>query len=153
MPVSTSRSHHDNALIRAHIHIWWCQLLCRINEQLSEDNIEEQPSVESKDIPVYETPRTHETIESEGAMLMAEAQKMIYGLRLIIEAYILFDDDCDGFIQYEEVIKIIREHSPNAARPHESSQSATGLLSEERWQELDWYADELHVSPLLFHSS
>eukprot|EP01138_Halocafeteria_seosinensis_P007383 gb/GECG01007548.1/.p1 GENE.gb/GECG01007548.1/~~gb/GECG01007548.1/.p1 ORF type:complete len:359 (+),score=67.56 gb/GECG01007548.1/:1-1077(+) len=113
----------------------------KISKELSEGNIEAEDSTTSEGA-LYETPRDHSApIENKDVMLLGEAQKMIYALRLVIEAYILFDEDQDGYIQYEEVIKTIREQSPGMERPHESNSSATGLLSEDRWNELDWDKD------------
>jgi hypothetical protein len=58
---------------------------------------------------------------------------MAKGLRYVVEAYILFDQDGSGSIDRKEVMALIAERSDKEGK--------NGLLSADRWKELDWDSD------------
>jgi hypothetical protein len=70
----------------------------------------------------------------KGSALYARGQKLVKALRLVLEAYILFDADASGTIDKEEVLAMIREKGSGGGRNN-------ALLMEDRWSELDWDHD------------
>ena len=55
-------------------------------------------------------------------------------LRLIVSAYLLFDINGDSCIYKENVTKLLEEGGPSGS----GQNSNYGMLSQERWKELDW---------------
>jgi len=64
-----------------------------------------------------------------------QGQKLVKALQHVLEAYVLFDADASGTIDREEVLNIIAEKGAKKRG------GASGLLSKERWAELDWDSD------------
>ena len=65
----------------------------------------------------------------------AQGQKLVKALQHVLEAYVLFDADASGTIDRDEVLNIIAEKGAKKRG------GASGLLSKERWAELDWDSD------------
>ena len=84
----------------------------------------------------------HKAPEGEAPAHAAEEPTAMKGRKLVdalhhaVEAYILFDEDGSGTIDRAEVMHTIREKNSSSA-----GESASGLLSEDRWKELDWDSD------------
>jgi len=77
--------------------------------------------------------------ELEGTKLYAQGMRLVRALRIILEAYVLFDRDGSGTIDRTEVLAMIedesRKQTNSSGRRKESSGNV--LLSKERWMELD----------------
>lgn len=80
---------------------------------------------------------------------------MVKGLRHVVETYIMFDEDGSGTIDRKEVMAMITERKGGGScRVRCDSRvllcadcvcccqgARTALLSEDRWQEMDWDKD------------
>lgn len=75
--------------------------------------------------------RAHE--EEDTGSILQKGRLMAKGLRYVVEAYILFDQDGSGSIDRKEVMALIAERSDKEGK--------NGLLSADRWKELDWDSD------------
>jgi len=81
------------------------------------------------------TPHTRAKLQQKGRML-------VEGLKIVLEAYCLFDQDGSGTIDKDEVLGMIAEASSGGAkRAHGASQGTSAMLSSERWNQLDWDDD------------
>lgn len=90
--------------------------------------------------------------------LYGPGRRLVAALRLVLEAYILFDADGSGTIDRNEVLAIVDEENRKASETHGLGKIGSGvgkarmkesapkdgtssLLSRERWQEMDWDSD------------
>lgn len=91
-------------------------------------------------------------LSSSDLQARAKGQRLVKALKLVLEAYCLFDKDGSGTIDKNEVLAMVdeenrkaREHKKAAggggSRASENSGGGAGLLSRERWEELDWDSD------------
>lgn len=72
--------------------------------------------------------------------VFAHGQRLVKALRLVLEAYVLFDRDASGTIDRNEVLGMIDE-STKGAGVKGTGAGGNALLSRERWLELDWDGD------------
>ena len=81
--------------------------------------------------------------------LYGRGQRLVKALRLVLEAYVLFDKDGSGTIDRGEVLAMLNEESTQGGISsgssyvgrHAAGRSGNALLSKERWMELDWDGD------------
>jgi len=79
------------------------------------------------------------------AVLMAQGQRLVKALRIILEAYVLFDRDGSGTIDRGEVLAMIENETakanasmPGGTKKRTKDSGGNVLLSKERWMELDF---------------
>ena len=76
--------------------------------------------------------------------LLLQGRHLVNALKLVLEAYILFDNDGSGSIDRNEVLRMIDEENRKAKATGKKKAGQVGtsaLLSKERWLELDWDSD------------
>ena len=83
--------------------------------------------------------------ESEAVDFLAHSQHgLALALRLVLEAWVLFDKNGDGRVDKEEVLEIISQEIRGGDRSAvhkahaQGSGDDLGILSKSRWEELDW---------------
>jgi Ca2+-binding EF-hand superfamily protein len=84
-----------------------------------------------------------------GTWAKERGSAMIKALRLVVEAYCIFDNDGSGTIDKDEVFSMLDEENrrARAARAeapssrHSEAGAGSTFLSRERWEELDWDHD------------
>lgn len=87
-------------------------------------------------------PVTHAVTPHTRAKLQQKGRMLVEGLKIVLEAYCLFDQDGSGTIDKDEVLGMIAEASSGGAkRAHGASQGTSAMLSSERWSQLDWDDD------------
>jgi Ca2+-binding EF-hand superfamily protein len=78
------------------------------------------------------------------AALAMQGRHLVNALKLVLEAYILFDRDGSGTIDKNEVLAMVEEENKKAKAAAGKKRGEVGtsaLLSRERWEELDWDSD------------
>lgn len=104
-------------------------------------------SFPSKVIPDTPLPLSAAAVQDavKGSALHAHGVRLVKALRVVLEAYVLFDRDASGTIDRNEVLEMIDEENSKAkATTHAKRGKEAGhnaLLSKERWMELDWDGD------------
>lgn len=73
--------------------------------------------------------------------IKSKGRELVIAMKLVLEAYTLFDEDGNGSIDRDEVIRILREHTNKVGKAGKRDQSSSAFLSEERWKQLDWDSD------------
>lgn len=84
-----------------------------------------------------------------GTWAKERGSAMIKALRLVVEAYCIFDNDGSGTIDKDEVLNMLDEENRRARAARAEAPSSRHLeagagstfLSRERWEELDWDHD------------
>jgi hypothetical protein len=79
---------------------------------------------------------THKVIQ-----LLVLVQRLVMALRIVLEAYVLFDADASGTIDRDEVLSMIDEQAGKSSAGKKGRREGNGLLSKDRWMELDWDGD------------
>lgn len=82
-------------------------------------------------------------------LVSSQGVELVEALTIVVEAYLLFDEDANGTIDRDEVMSIISRSSNSGTdskvkkRKARGSGAGTsnGLLSKERWDEMDWDGD------------
>lgn len=90
----------------------------------------------------------HASADSVEPGLLMQGRHLVNALKLVLEAYILFDTDGSGTIDREEVLAMVDEENRRAKEARKKKGAHGGdvtgtssLLSRERWEELDWDSD------------
>lgn len=68
----------------------------------------------------------------------AQLRAIVESMKILLEAFMLFDENGDGTLQREEVYKVLDERSGHARRHSGVGFGAASFLSKDRWAAMKW---------------
>lgn len=83
------------------------------------------------------SPKSRRLKETPSAFF-GKAATIAAAFRLVIEAYLLFDNEGKGYMTRSNVTKTLQEFQKTTTRKTTNSETGSGILTEQRFRELDW---------------
>ena len=115
--------------------------IAHISEEASDAKKDEEEWSGGGEVGAKDDASSANNTRSLFASLHARGKAIVDALRVVVEAYMIFDRDGDGTIDREEVMSILGAAEGSSDVRRVSTAGATEFLSQDRWRQLDWDGD------------